>query len=224
MKNNNKGFSLVELLIAIAVSSIVLSALVMLITQSVKSYSKQTALAQIQSDADVTLNQISKNILEADIVALRRDGSGNLEFYTKKDTSGAFYGYYYDKDKKMLYYTDNKDTSFSSKKMSVVCENVESFNVRIDAVNFQLKSDTTIEVLPKSPQLVVDIELKRMNQTRNVERTYVTRNEVGNNIYLPDTSTGNFRTLTAGSQQLSYFDSGNYFIAKKSSTAPVTGP
>ena len=49
MKKDNKGFSLVELLIAIAISSIVLMALVMLITQAVRSYTKQTALAQIQS-------------------------------------------------------------------------------------------------------------------------------------------------------------------------------
>ena len=54
MKKDNKGFSLVELLIAIAISSIVLMALVMLITQAVRSYTKQTALAQIQSDADIS--------------------------------------------------------------------------------------------------------------------------------------------------------------------------
>ena len=70
MKRNNKGFSLVELLIAIAVSSIVLSALVTLIVQAVRSYSKQTALAQVQSDADISLNQISKNILEANEIQL----------------------------------------------------------------------------------------------------------------------------------------------------------
>ena len=34
MKRNNKGFSLVELLIAMAVSSIVLTALVLLVAQS----------------------------------------------------------------------------------------------------------------------------------------------------------------------------------------------
>jgi len=48
MKKDNKGFSLVELLIAIAISSIVLMALVMLITQAVRSYTKQTALAQMR--------------------------------------------------------------------------------------------------------------------------------------------------------------------------------
>ena len=88
MKRNNKGFSLVELLIAMAVSSIVLTALVLLVAQSVKSYSKQTSLAQIQSDADVVLNQISKSILEADCIYIDKTDS-YVKFYTKTvdDTS-----------------------------------------------------------------------------------------------------------------------------------------
>ena len=61
MKKNNKGFSLVELMIALAISGIVMTALVLLVVQSVNGYGKQTALAQIQSDVDVSLNQISKN-------------------------------------------------------------------------------------------------------------------------------------------------------------------
>ena len=58
MKKNNKGFSLVELMIALAISGIVMTALVLLVVQSVNCYGKQTALAQIQSDVDVSLNQI----------------------------------------------------------------------------------------------------------------------------------------------------------------------
>ena len=72
MKEDNKGFSLVELLIAIAISGIVLTALVLLITQSVKSYGRQTALAQIQSDADISLNQIQKNVMEANEIKVKK--------------------------------------------------------------------------------------------------------------------------------------------------------
>ena len=46
MKKNNKGFSLVELMIALAISGIVMTALVLLVVQSVNGYGKQTALAQ----------------------------------------------------------------------------------------------------------------------------------------------------------------------------------
>lgn len=44
MKKDNKGFSLVELLIAIAISSIVLMALVMLITQVILIWIKKALM------------------------------------------------------------------------------------------------------------------------------------------------------------------------------------
>ena len=90
MKEDNKGFSLVELLIAIAISGIVLTALVLLITQSVKSYGRQTALAQIQSDADISLNQIQKNVMEANEIKVKKSvkpsGSFDVELYTTRTT------------------------------------------------------------------------------------------------------------------------------------------
>ena len=44
-KLNNKGFSLVEMLIALTIGGIVLSALVVLIESSVHNFTKQTAQA-----------------------------------------------------------------------------------------------------------------------------------------------------------------------------------
>lgn len=203
MKRNNKGFSLVELLIAIAVSSIVLSALVTLIVQAVRSYSKQTALAQVQSDADISLNQISKNILEANeiqLVKTTNDGKSDIEFYFKiehEETSGAAggtgggtpgtagkkWGYWYDSANKILYYTDNDDSDPTKVNKSVVCDNVEAFNVQIKADNFTFDSDDKILSIPKRPQIVVTIKLKRMNEEREVQRTYVTRNVI-DEIYM----------------------------------------
>lgn len=203
MKRNNKGFSLVELLIAIAVSSIVLSALVTLIVQAVRSYSKQTALAQVQSDADISLNQISKNILEANeiqLVKTTNDGKSDIEFYFKieqEETSGAArgtgggtpgtagkkLGYWYDSANKILYYTDNDDSDPTKVNKSVVCDNVEAFNVQIKADNFTFDGDDKILSIPKRPQIVVTIKLKRMNEEREVQRTYVTRNVI-DEIYM----------------------------------------
>ena len=74
-KNNNKGFSLVELLIALAVGGIVLSALTMLIQNSVHTFTKQTVSAQLQSDADIALNQIENDVMEADMLIMYQSGS-----------------------------------------------------------------------------------------------------------------------------------------------------
>ena len=97
MKKNNKGFSLVELMIALAISGIVMTALVLLVVQSVNGYGKQTALAQIQSDVDVSLNQISKNVLEADLIKLIKTDDGNIRCYLKKSDDANMWGYYYNK-------------------------------------------------------------------------------------------------------------------------------
>lgn len=198
MKRNNKGFSLVELLIAMAVSSIVLTALVLLVAQSVKSYSKQTSLAQIQSDADVVLNQISKSILEADCIYIDKTDS-YVKFYTKTvdDTSDPSspkhikWGYYYDKAEKKLYYTDD-----TLSKKSEACDYVEDFDVKLSKSNFSLIDNHIIEALPVTPEIQVSITLKRMRSERTVTREYMSRNKIGENITLQK-ATGGEVTLKA---------------------------
>lgn len=201
MKRNNKGFSLVELLIAMAVSSIVLTALVLLVAQSVKSYSKQTSLAQIQSDADVVLNQISKSILEADIVYIDKS-SDYVKLYTKTvdDTSDPTspkhikWGYYYDKNEKKLYYTDD-----TLSKKSEACDYVEDFDVKLSKSNFTLKNGHIIEVLPTNPELQVSITLERMKSKRTVTREYMSRNKIGENITLQKATGGEVTLKATGS-------------------------
>ncbi len=200
MKRNNKGFSLVELLIAMAVSSIVLTALVLLVSQSVRSYSKQTSLAQIQSDADVVLNQISKSILEADIIYIDKTDA-YVKFYTKMvdDTSDPTnpkhikWGYYYDKSEKKLYYTDD-----TLSKKSEACDYVEDFDVKISKSNFDLKDGHIIETLPSNPEISVSISLKRMKSERTVTREYMSRNKIGDKITLPKTTGGEVTLKATG--------------------------
>lgn len=201
MKRNNKGFSLVELLIAMAVSSIVLTALVLLVAQSVKSYSKQTSLAQIQSDADVVLNQISKSILEADTIYIDKTDA-YVKFYTKtvSDTSAPTnpkhikWGYYYDKAEKKLYYTDD-----TLSKKSEACDYVEGFDVKLSKSNFTLKDGHIIEALPTNPEIQVSITLERMKNVRTVTREYMARNKIGDNITLQKATGGEVTLKATGS-------------------------
>ena len=176
MKKDNKGFSLVELLIAIAISSIVLMALVMLITQAVRSYTKQTALAQIQSDADISLNQMSKNILEATEIKIEKL-NGDVTIYTnkvieKKNSTEVGIA------TQQLWYI-NSDKS----EMSLVCDNVTSFDVRISKDSIELDT-ATIKSIDRNPQIVISLGLQRMNEKRIVSRTFSTRNQLNDNITL----------------------------------------
>lgn len=191
MKEDNKGFSLVELLIAIAISGIVLTALVLLITQSVKSYGRQTALAQIQSDADISLNQIQKNVMEANEIKVKKSvkpsGSFDVELYTTRtteeqiDASGnkktvtlSEWGYYYDSEKKELYYSDD---TLNPDQMSLVCDNVSRFDVLINEDGIKW-DNTKITSIVKKPQIIVSITISRMGRERTVVRQYSTRNTI----------------------------------------------
>lgn len=191
MKEDNKGFSLVELLIAIAISGIVLTALVLLITQSVKSYGRQTALAQIQSDADISLNQIQKNVMEANEIKVKKgvkpSGSFDVELYTTRtteeqiDASGnkktvtlSEWGYYYDSEKKELYYSDD---TLNPDQMSLVCDNVSHFDVLINEDGIKW-DNTKITSIVKKPQIIVSITISRMGRERTVVRQYSARNTI----------------------------------------------
>ena len=200
MKKNNKGFSLVELMIALAISGIVMTALVLLVVQSVNGYGKQTALAQIQSDVDVSLNQISKN-------------DGNIRCYLKKSDDANMWGYYYNKAEKIVYYTNSDESEHVV--MSELCDNVTDFDIRIDTSDYVFEKDgDTIKSLPKNPQVVVTLELKRLNHTRSVTRKFTSRNSIGNNVTF-GTGTDAI-TLTAGSLKLSSIPS--EYIIKKDGT------
>lgn len=191
MKEDNKGFSLVELLIAIAISGIVLTALVLLITQSVKSYGRQTALAQIQSDADISLNQIQKNVMEANEIKVKKSvkssGLIDVELYTTRtteeqiDASGnkktvtlSEWGYYYDSEKKELYYSDD---TLNPDQMSLVCDNVSHFDVIINEDGIKW-DNAKITSIVKKPQIIVSITISRMGRERTVVRQYSTRNTI----------------------------------------------
>ena len=82
MKDNNKGLSLVEIIVAIAIGSIVMTAVMLLVVQGVKSYRTQSTKASLQNDVNIALNQISDNIMEGTCLAISNLTNGEGEIYT----------------------------------------------------------------------------------------------------------------------------------------------
>lgn len=68
VKANNKGFTLIELIIAIAISVVVLASLVSLIWQSTNYYRRSNEEIGLQMEAQSILNQLKDLIVEADNV------------------------------------------------------------------------------------------------------------------------------------------------------------
>lgn len=190
-KINNKGVTLIEFLIALAVGSIVLSAVLLLVTQSVRGYQSQTILAQLQSDADITMNQVSDNIMEAGIT-MPTGGSGNsvtvsidnfLESGVVTDTTNKLIlknnvVYLYDKDAAILYLA--ADASGNDK--SIVCKNVSAFGVKIVHSGITVPesggNNGYITALNNPIQLEVTLSLQKEGKTRTITRNVSLRNSL----------------------------------------------
>ncbi|MDO5382503.1 MAG: type II secretion system protein [Eubacteriales bacterium] len=196
-KGDNRGFSLVELLIALAVAGIILSALVMLIHQSVRSYSKQSVSAQLQNDADITLNQVENDLMEATTLIMCNQGT-KYDYYLTKVSAEAdnkYYGYIWDKDNKILYYSTDYNPSselaLESTNASVVCEHVSDFSIKISSecvretqqvvatdVAGAVKETKTILELDSNINVKVKIKLENLRNMREVTRSVSLRNSI----------------------------------------------
>lgn len=172
--NSNGGFSLVEMLVALVISGIILTALALLITQSTKSYSRQTTLAQLQNEADITLNQVEINVFESSIINIAKTSAG-LSFYTQT-VGDVPSGYVYDKNDETLYYVEGGTRS-------LVCKDVTDFDVRINEISVDFDNMTILEIHP-NVEVNVSIKLARNKYEREVERSFTTRNNLSEKLML----------------------------------------
>lgn len=187
MKNlNNKGVSLIELLIAIAVGAIVLSALTLLVTQATKGYRVQVATAQIQNEANITLNQMESAVMEAKEITIENekaaDGTEIAGSNTRYLVLSENVVYIYDNAKETLYLADSKYTSQSDldTKASIVCLDVTEFKVKIEKGSFETKDDGTgRQVISKTDnpvRLEITVNVAKNSQERTVSRVSGVRN------------------------------------------------
>lgn len=188
--NKNKGFSLVELLIALVVSGIILSALLILVTQGVNSYNKQTAVSQIMNEIDLTLNQIGQEIMEADGLHVIRKDADTFDLYTDNvvDKSGGDQSLYkrpcgYKLEDKILYYYDLDGEK------NEVAKYVEAFKVYIDRDSFTEGEGGTISKIDGNVRLVLEMTMNKQGNSRTVKKVIRTRNDISDALYVDVMST-----------------------------------
>lgn len=175
MTHNNKGLSLIEIIVAIAVGSIVLAAVMLLIVQGVKSYRTQSTKASLQNDANIALNQMGDNIMEGTCLNVSNvtgaDGSIYTSYFQIKDNVY----YVYEPDEKILYQSETAKKDASS---SVLCENVEDFVVNILDYSIIVGEDNKILGMANPIQLRVSIKVAKLGESRETVRTVSMRNDL----------------------------------------------
>lgn len=100
LKHDNRGLTLVELLVAFAISAIVLSGIAYMIITSLKLSQSNNANVEVQSEVQTTMNLILDNIMEANGMCLKIPAPGEntdciLFGETKVIKNGADYTFYY---------------------------------------------------------------------------------------------------------------------------------
>lgn len=71
--NHNKGMTLVELMVAVAISGIIMAGLSFFLFTSLHLYAKNSTTVSIQNEAQVTMSQLSQHIMEATGIVLNYD-------------------------------------------------------------------------------------------------------------------------------------------------------
>lgn len=176
IQNHNEGVTLVELLVALAVGMIIISALTLLIQQSMKGYRIQTTTSQLQNEANITMTQISDDIMQATQIQIVNETAAEqntVQFVTSSNNV-----YFFDPSSQRLYYASN--TNATEVEKGLVCDHVTGFYVRIDEGSLVGYTDMPgkIEKLQDTVRIQVTLQLETGGIKREVTKTIGMRNKI----------------------------------------------
>lgn len=160
MRKNQKGFTLVELIIAVAILAIVTLSICGFIVVSSRSYTSANTDIMLQQEAQLALNQMSDVIIDTTDSLNYGDGTQNVlkdsEFgaepsqkilvvANKKDSNNdnPSYWFCWDKDDQVIYFNTSDDVindsnpkpTFDDTKKAVLAQHVKEF--RLDISQFE---------------------------------------------------------------------------------------
>lgn len=184
LKENNKGVSLVEILVALAVGTIVLSAVTLLVSQSIKSYKNQTTTSKLQNDANITINQIEESVMEATEIIILSEGTtqesdSDVEYFGTKGNIA----YRYDGGEQRLYLSNGTDKGKTGYTESLLCENVTGFKVRVIASSIMYEGvdadvNRVVFGINKPVRISVSLTLEKDDKIREVSKESNVRNTI----------------------------------------------
>lgn len=204
IKLNNKGLSLIELLIALAISSIILTAVALLMSNGVFGYNKQTTMSTLQDDANLAMNHITNAIMEANVISLEQatDGNNTVSFTTHDDSAVAqgiaSNKYIFDRDTETLYVADIDGDLASA---SPLCTRVKSFCVQLTTDSLDISGGKVANIKDVT-RFKVTIVLESRDNQRSVTRYTNVRNKLTlDTLKMPLLSDdGNIKNLNVASE------------------------
>ena len=187
-KHNNKGFTLTEVLVALAVSSVVITIVIAFISQGSRFYKTQSNTINLQNELQETSNVITDTLQEATFLSIISD-SKNLKVYTgsydikegkKLFTSDKGSSRYILRDGTGIYVFDKADLNYVTEKDKPgyrYSDNIEAITISVSD-----KCKTKVgesEVITQPVMLDVYIKVTHNDTSRFENKTITLRNKIG---------------------------------------------
>lgn len=186
-KHNNKGFTLTEVLVALAVSSVVITIVIAFISQGSRFYKTQSNTINLQNELQETSNVITDTLQEATYLSITSN-SKNLEVYTgsyeikegkKLFTSVKGASRYILRDGTGIYVFDKADTGYITEKDKPgyrYSNNIEAITV---SINDKCKTKVgNSKVITQPVMLDVYIKVTHNDTSRFENKTITLRNKI----------------------------------------------
>ncbi len=171
-----KGLTLIELIVALAISGIVMAMLASIIVSCYKSYTKENTKAEIQNNAQMIMNKLGDAIMEAKIIEM--DGT---QLKTSEVKDGAFMDKVgklisYEASSKKLYMA-SKPSMGSNKEAYLFGSYIKSYSISLDE-SCKDKDDMSGLTLNNPIKLNVSITIEMRGQSVSVEQAFVVRDKM----------------------------------------------
>lgn len=171
----NKGFSLIELLVAVAIAGIILLMLSIMLVQGTKMFSGESDKIGVRNDYQIVRNQIEQAVMEAKSLVIVRAGE-DIVIYTgdvntannrlKSEESGGITTeriITFDKSEGKIYISDSYGTAVSEG--NLICSTVTEFDISFSSKCLKNdSSDPETGAYYVNP-LSVDIKFKMEGQS-----------------------------------------------------------
>ena len=171
MKLDKKGFSFMEMLIALTISGIVLVSLSLLVSQSVRSYRVNTIKSKCQTNLDNAFSLIEDEILNACIIQIfMSEDKVSLSTYDKSNISIGAVCYFDSNELRLIY---DGDESYISGNITEC-----SFKINKDCIILTSNLDGSYAVENLIDNIMIDVTLciEIDGYSRSLTKTFVTRN------------------------------------------------
>lgn len=167
-KGNNKGFSLVELVCAVAILGIVLTAVGSAMVASAQSYSKGTYEIDVQQEAQTTTNLIGNLIVDA-VTAQVTVPDVNTKVL-EVNNGKTIYKITFDKNSGSLNYYE-QDITTGAEATGLLAQNVTDFDVNLD--DFEAHNNAEVYLAVEKSERVYEATYNTTSRNGDSESTGV---------------------------------------------------